>query len=253
MPRILLESWDSVFMAVTNTSTVFSSGTSFIIHRKEKAHFDELFFMTNNHVLARECPGLGKCAPMSLMQRALVAYKDDRPVLVDLENESGLEYLEVEIFKRSTNPDMALIKVRIPKSAMTPRPLKLARECAGASTGKLYTIGFSKTKERKYTRVEIEAQDVNYKRWSEGISTGHKHMSDAVEGTVHLEGTTIDILGGGSGGPVLNEKGELVGLMKAGYGSERDSFSYRGDETPGALEPHSFIVSCDELQKFLDF
>lgn len=78
--------------------------------------------------------------------------------------------------------------------------MKLAENCAGASAGKLYTIGFSSTKDRIVPgRVEIPNQNMTYKRWSEGVSTGRSVHKFLGEGIVYLEGTTVDVLGGGLG------------------------------------------------------
>lgn len=253
LPEALNDNWDSTFLVITETPTTITTGTSFLIHIQKKELVDELYFLTSHHVIEHGCPEIGKCPALKLTQKALLVHTDKGSYLEDLKDEAGVEYAEVEIIKKSANHDIALMKVVVPKSPKTPNPMKMAESCLGASSGKLYTIGFSDTHIRTASSyLEIDNQELTYKRWSQGIYTRRTRIQIPNQAVAFVDGTTIDALPGGSGGPVINSKGEVVGLMRASSSIEENKYAYDGNEKIGQLSPTSYAVGCAELKSFFD-
>jgi hypothetical protein len=166
----------------------------------------------------------------------------------------GFEFGNVQVLKKSANPDLALLKVIVPMNnqLFLPPPIKIIETCNQPSRQRLFSLGFSDTSLRNDPNsLPIENKEYVYKRWSEGIAVEEdKFNFKGVE--TNLLTTTIDALSGGSGGPVLNERGELVAVMKASASIYENGYKYDGNEDPNALDLTSMAVSCQEVKTFLD-
>jgi len=249
----LKSSWNSVFMAVIETDTKLEHGTSFLVERIPKGIYDELYFVTDNHVIVNGCPEKGPCPLLKLQQSAHLLYDGSGAVTGNRgASANQLNYTGIEVVRRSTNPDLALLRVVVPRSPQTPHALKLPKDCTLGRDLKVYSIGFSQTRLRTDPGAKaIAGKNETFKRWSEGVTTGPVKVS--VKGQSYaLHGTTVDVIPGGSGGPMLNDKGEVIGVFKATTSIAKNNYAYKGNETPGPLAPASLMTDCETLKKFLN-
>lgn len=119
---------------------------------------------------------------------------------------------------------------------------------------KSYIVGFPGVFLRKNCRFVDDSCDLVTKRYSAGYqSIGHS--SDESNFDLDLYQSTSDSLPGDSGGPEIDENGDLVGVNVGGFSSEDNS--YLGDDTPDdffklSKKGHSFFVGCENISLYLD-
>ena len=107
---------------------------------------------------------------------------------------NGREYEVESVLGKDKHSDLVIIKIDIPKST----PVKLADSLSVATGDRVYTIGYP----------ESFALGVESSTFTEGIVS---KASYTVEGVEYIQ-TNADITHGNSGGVLLNEKGEVIGI-----------------------------------------
>ncbi len=135
-------------------------------------------------------------------------------------------------------------------------PLEFNMSGCDTSKGKhIYSVGFPRVTLRPILKqkTRIEAPDLITKRWSQGVFTGISSLSDVQPSSgKRLIGSSLDVLGGNSGGAIVDDNGFLVGVAVAGYDNSvsESTYAYRGSDDPNHLKTASLIVSCQILKKF---
>lgn len=218
-------------------------GTAGLVHVEKTSVGKELYFLTNEHLLEGLCSRTGPCPDFVFVQNTLISG--------DYVHELGsTKFSAPEVIKISTNPDLALIKV-ISQGEDKLRPLSFTKKCGTKVARRLYSVGFSNTSRRTYKeRLFIEEQMHTFKRWSTGLEVGS--FNHTMDGERHLlQGTTVDALPGGSGGPVFDEKGDIVGIMQSSASVGSNLHRYDGNEDRKKLDWTSLIVRCDVMKNFL--
>jgi len=242
---------NAVFAFYSEDDNEMRIGSASLIKVTNKELVTELFFLTNEHVVRKDCPTDGPCKGINLFQQANI--KKSSLFGSKLLSSKGFTGAEYEVIKRSLNPDLAIIKMIVPldNTISIPKPVKISPSCSNPTQRKVYTIGFSGTDLRTAAGSKpIPFNDYQHKRWSEGIEVSyHKEILENQEG--RYLSTTVDILPGGSGGPLLNEKGEMIGVMTATGSGRSNGYKYFGNEDPKNLDWTSLAVTCDLLREFI--
>jgi S1-C subfamily serine protease len=250
-PLVIQAAWSSTFLVLFDEPTSYHLGTAFLIQKKALANGStDVYFITNQHVVQNNCTPNGVCPELTLNQRAQLAYE---PGGLHLLSSDGL-FKKITVVGRSENPDLALLKANVAtQSDRLPEPLVVSKSCVVTVGEPLVTVGFPDTSVRTDpSSLPIDQKNMITKRWSQGVLTGSLKFDVYSNGSVNnLIGTTIDVVGGNSGGAVINRNGEVVGVIKGAVSVQKNNFRYDGNETPGALDWQSYAVRCEELKEFL--
>lgn len=126
-----------------------------------------------------------------------------------------------EVLRVDRLRDVALIRLEEPPANISLLPLRVNEPAVGDD---VYAIGAPRLKRMQDTVTK-------------GIISAHRY--DRKEGQPYLQ-ADVDIYGGNSGGPLLDENGNIIGMSVAGY-------FVAGDDTLGGL--NLFIPIGDALKK----
>ncbi len=225
---------------VTSDSTELSASSGVVVFKKVIGNFTYVGVLSAEHCI-------NSYGPKTL----LLVMKD---IIYDVQ--SGEEKLDAPfedfvLVSRtvSTKADLGFVLLRGPnKNALNISTASFPRKCDLKKGEAIALIGYPKTdnRPRKNQNVPISEPTVLRRRISTGFYEGSTQVMPKVPGISY--GTTADSLGGNSGGPAINYKGEVVGILS---GSLKDKFnSYIGKENGRELKPHSFIVDCQETKDF---
>jgi len=247
LPPKLRPAWDSIFFIKTETTTKIDTGSSFLVSKIIQKEFIDYFFVTNNHVI-KSCPQKGLCPSAILSQNLKIPQKSMS--FLDNNDLNGIIFDQVEVLARSKNPDLALLKVSIPRAkAYDLLPIPLSKSCSLTSGQVLFGMGFPDLNTRKsyVLKEELPLRKV----WSKGVFTENLKSDDnGDENTNYFSATTVDTLDGGSGGALLNSVGEAVGVMKGN--PDNSDGHYEGNEDPEHYDWQSVAVRCELLKEFLN-
>lgn len=242
LPKAVDKNWDSIFLvqAKEADSELYAFGTAFLIETSQDSKGQDLYFLTNNHVVRNSSE--------------ITIYKESEINVTDFgfEQESyELQIDNVKILKSLEQPDLALMHVRIKKDVDVPKPVKFSEDCQLQQKEELFIIGFPTVSLRTAkNHLPIHDQKKVYKRWSKGISLGIREFNlEENQQVINGLATTADAIGGNSGGPVLNQNGDLVAVLMGANVDE--SGGYKGSEDPNNLKFHSTAISCTIVKDFV--
>lgn len=243
LPQSLQRAWDSVYFINAVGKTTGRTGTAFLVATLPSINGTDLYFVTAAH-LAADAESL-QLIPNVRFTQSVEG--------LSFTMQEGLNLTSVDVAFANETPDLALLHARLPKSAPVLRPLQMRAECRLKPGEKLFAMGFSNTALRTATdRIPIIASEASTKRWSEGLFINYKVLPiEEVRHTVSL--TTVDILHGGSGGPLLDTEGRVAGVLQLNATGERVMYKYVGTETPADdRAPHSAAVPCELVSAFIE-
>ena len=134
------------------------------------------------------------------------------------------EYVHsIEIIKQDKIKDLALIKINNPRTAL--RPINISRKVPAIGS-RVHAIGHPDLEVWSYTTGYISQIREEYE-WS--YEDEFEHMANVYQ-------TQTPVAEGNSGGPLLNDHGNLVGINT--FGDSENDFQ-------------NFSVTVDEVIKFL--
>jgi hypothetical protein len=133
------------------------------------------------------------------------------------------------------------------------RPVSWSPNCQIKRGDRMALMGFPGVFKRKVPdqNQPIMAPTTVTKRVSEGRFTGENQFGE--DQTVHitpLMGTTADSMIGNSGGPAMNEKGQLIGILIGTMARKSTQYRYLGNDQTKNLKSHSFISNCAVTKTF---
>ena len=251
VPGEVVEAWNSVFVFYIDTPVDPDFGSAFLVEKIDRGSTVDMYFLTNEHVVRKYCPGQGRCQSAILKQNMRMNYNDGGEAFHAELNVTA--FYNITVVSRSVSPDLALLKVSTSKAvADRYEPLAIG-SCQLFQGQPLYAIGFPNVTRRPNPGVVIERSKFVTKRWSAGVYVIDRKDKDA-EGITHeLIATSVDAMGGSSGGPILNAAGEVVGVMKNSSSLKTNGQAYFGrDHNPNDLNWHSNGVRCDHIKYFID-
>lgn len=202
VPKKVLEQTDSIVRIIAEYKDEYSTGTGFVV----KNDSEGTFIVTNNHVV------------------------EEKPEVIYIFFEEE-EVIYAEVVANTSQKDMAVLKLEY---SIPAEPLKLASNSAQRGDA-VYAAGFPGASDSLTDNFAYRSEDVTI---TDGI------VSAVREFTLEGYGTAVKMLqinaainSGNSGGPLFNEKGEVIGINTLGI-----------EESQGVFAS----IDVGELKAFLD-
>ncbi len=250
LPPALSFAWDATFI-VYDSKTRGRNGTAFVIE-KENLSYDRtrLTLLSADHVVQKMCGrGLGFC---DMVLSASVGFDRETRSNILMDRKERTIY-EARITNRAPKYDLTVLKVTVDRDkyeSIQPIPLANCNELY--MDEEIYMIGFPQTNRRTAEGAKfIEKAQQRIRRWSRGYIMERVEPGRWNEHSVSQLGTTADALEGSSGGPALNNKGEFWGLLSQTLRlASKENYPYLGRKE-NSRRPHSLVVECWHIEKFL--
>lgn len=252
LPGELQKVWDSTFYVIARDSETAFFGSSFLVGRvlEESGQEETLYFLTGYHVVAEICNSpRGECPEILLTQELANDALTERLV----PSGQGVRTFKARLTRFNATYDLALLAVTAPLAqTYSLNALDIAQTCSVSPGEGLVNIGHPGMMTRAPGPMNSDRRALGLKRWSHGfflgLAPGEVHANDS-----HIYGySTADALPGNSGGPVVSECGELLGLSRLISSPSTALFhAYMGKEDPGDILWHSAFVPCQTLSSFI--
>jgi|GEM_PF-6342102 len=221
-PQAVRHAWDATFALIYSEPTYFHDGSAFLIGKKVIDGELVLSFLTVNHNIGN-CETQDKICPgLILIQNARMR---ETPTMMNFDTLEGLRFDTVAVHGIKDS-DLAIVvtSMSLVDQRKIPEPLRLVKDCELQDGSPLYAVGYPDTKQRINSKsLPIVNGDEVVKRWSQGIYLGTWSFTNQSRPFL---GATVDALPGLSGGPVLDEQGQVVSIVRKG----REGGIYGGNE-----------------------
>jgi tetratricopeptide (TPR) repeat protein len=211
-----------VQVRVATNST--SQGTGWVVDRAKK------LLVTNQHVVENA----------DLVNVIFPAFRDDKARRNGRPNSSKEDYrntlgLSGRVVDTDVDRDLAIIQLEVLPEGT--RELKLASESAGPGD-RIHSIGNPAASDALWVNTEGSVRQVYRKQWSNKNALSNRFVSRNAW-VIETQSATNP---GDSGGPVLNDQGEIVGVVQGFMGM------YRGQ----LVNAMNWSIDVREVQMFLE-
>jgi len=242
-PPAVAAIWRSVFALQCERRRSVYVASAFLVDRVEKDRANvrhrrraDYYFVTAGHAIA-QCKGRRRTLFENLDQPE---FEPDGITVA----RSPLRLRSPEIVYVDKAYDLAILKAEAPSSADIGAPIAVDGTCDPDVGERLFTVGFAGVEKRRSLRLKREE-----KRWSKGAIVGLGKAEFRGKEELYIA-TTIDSLPGSSGGPAVNDKGVLIGVVAKGVAAEENKFRYDVDPK----EPRdwqTFLAPCTAVKRLL--
>jgi len=236
LPPAVRDIWPSVYAFVCEGRKGSYTASAFLVKRSVQGKRADAYFITAGHAV-EDCRRQRRYLTEDINQPRFEA---DGITLAGrpprLENISTV-YVDSAY-------DIAVIKASVPASAPTGVPATIDGRCDRALHRRIYAIGFPGVGQRRSLRLSREA-----KRWSLGEYVGLGRAEFRGSNAIYIA-ATVDSLPGSSGGPVIDDRGSLIGVIAKGAAAPENGFRYDVDPKK-ADDWQTFLVPCQAVMQIL--
>lgn len=244
----LLRAWSGTVALVASSPEGEGIGSGVIVERMQLENGTSIgLIMTARHVV-EGIASMGKTPQQGL---------DSSRIFTDLRavrNRDGhFSYHQANLLSArivwstlSQTRDLGLLAIQLEDSSALPEPVPFDRTCDFTESLSHQILGFGETSQRllREQKVPITDWKVVTKRWGAGNYLDRRSNVTNVFGLV--EHSTADAIAGFSGGPSINMRGEIIGILSAAANRIGPYLGKEGNHP----RVHAYIVGCQDTKNF---